>query len=414
MSNFVNITDEEINDILQGRQSNNTKYQTTSAGKYFSTFLKTQNAELSQLSKTDLDVMLQKYFPSLRTCNNDFLKKGTLLAYRFALSRFITETYPHPISITEDIEFKKSSAVFAGLLKKMKEIGKGCTTHYEAITTEDITKINNLDESSPVQLQWKTWFYVHYFFCRRGKENSDSMKKNSFGISYDTKNRKYLHQIVDELTKNHRNDNEETTQGRMYENENRANCPVTCFEKYVSKLNPNNEFLWQRPKLSFTESDQIWYVNAKIGHNKISTFMPEISNACLLSKRYTNHSIRVTVCSLLGEAGFSDIEVQTVSGHQSIASLGIYKRPGEKRKLKISECLTSSLSHTESLGSTSSKTVLTDATNEMRSKIYSTFQGSNNSKDAFNIHDITGVQKNDDNKHPPGTMIFYNCNFNFQ
>ena len=39
--------------------------------------------------------------------------------------------------------------------------------------------------------------------------------------------------------------------GRMYEKPERALCPVKCFELYLSKINPEIEYLWQGPnKLS--------------------------------------------------------------------------------------------------------------------------------------------------------------------
>ena len=35
-------------------------------------------------------------------------------------------------------------------------------------------------------------------------------------------------------------------------------CPVSSYEKYISKLNGDLERLWQRPKLEVNESDDVW------------------------------------------------------------------------------------------------------------------------------------------------------------
>ncbi|KAH3693462.1 hypothetical protein DPMN_080894 [Dreissena polymorpha] len=48
------------------------------------------------------------------------------------------------------------------------------------------------------------------------------------------------------------------------EKERFTSSPVRCFEKYLSKLNPKLEALWQRPLESFQETSDIWYCAAPI------------------------------------------------------------------------------------------------------------------------------------------------------
>jgi hypothetical protein len=42
----------------------------------------------------------------------------------------------------------------------------------------------------------------------------------------------------------------------------------------------------------------MYYDNASVGHNKLGTFMTEISRMAKLSHEYTNHSCRATTVSL--------------------------------------------------------------------------------------------------------------------
>ena len=42
-------------------------------------------------------------------------------------------------------------------------------------------------------------------------------------------------------------------------------CPVRCFEKYINKLHPSCDRLWQRPKDEFDDSDDSSYCNAPLG-----------------------------------------------------------------------------------------------------------------------------------------------------
>lgn len=80
-------------------------------------------------------------------------------------------------------------------------------------------------------------------------------------------------------------------------------CPVVSFLKYLSKLNPMNLYLWQRPKASFKhhacEDDPIWYENAAVGHNSLGEMMTNMSKLARLSRIYTNNCIRGTYVSIL-------------------------------------------------------------------------------------------------------------------
>ena len=55
--------------------------------------------------------------------------------------------------------------------------------------------------------------------------------------------KKYIAKVVDELTKNHRENDKEEEGGMMYETEGPF-CRVASFEKYLQHLNPANEFLF--------------------------------------------------------------------------------------------------------------------------------------------------------------------------
>lgn len=63
--------------------------------------------------------------------------------------------------------------------------------------------------------------------------------------------------------------------------------------------------------------------------------MVNISRFCNLSDTYTNHSLRVTTCTILGEK-HEENDIKAVSGHQSTSSLGIYKRIKESKKESMS------------------------------------------------------------------------------
>lgn len=66
------------------------------------------------------------------------------------------------------------------------------------------------------------------------------------------------------------------------------------FQKYISKLNPDRNDFWQRPRDVFNQEDEVWYLNSAVGKNTLSNFMTDISKLGNLSREYKNHSIRAT------------------------------------------------------------------------------------------------------------------------
>ena len=54
-------------------------------------------------------------------------------------------------------------------------------------------------------------------FCRRGRQNQRQLKKSHFRVFKDASGKKYVDKVVDELTKNHRENDKEEEGGIMYE-----------------------------------------------------------------------------------------------------------------------------------------------------------------------------------------------------
>ena len=90
-------------------------------------------------------------------------------------------------------------------------------------------------------------------FCCRGRQNLRQLKKSHFRVFKDASGKKYVAKVVDELTKNHRENKKEEEGGIMNETEGLF-CPVASFEKHLQHLNPVKEFKFQRPKKTTPDS----------------------------------------------------------------------------------------------------------------------------------------------------------------
>lgn len=124
-------------------------------------------------------------------------------------------------------------------------------------------------------------------------------------------------------------------------------CPVSSFIKYFSKLNPGNDNYWQRPKLIYNETDDVWYDNVAVGKNTLGGMMAKISQVCNLSKRYTNHCIRSTCITALDDNGIETRHIMGLSGHKSESAVRAYsKRLSEKKTRQISDILSATVQET--------------------------------------------------------------------
>ncbi|CAC5391259.1 unnamed protein product [Mytilus coruscus] len=192
-------------------------------------------------------------------------------------------------------------------MSELKTLGKGDVQHYPAIEECDIHKLYS-----------------------------------SIHMSTDTPCgllNKFIKKSRDELVKNRRSNEKENFGGFMTENKDSPLCPVKSYEKLLSKLHPENNRLWQRPRDTFCDNDSVWYTKQGLGKDSISSFMTKLSKACCLSKIYTNHSIRATGTTALFKNKFADSQIMAVTGHKSVNSLAVYHRVSDQEKEEMGHAI---------------------------------------------------------------------------
>lgn len=152
---------------------------------------------------------------------------------------------------------------------------------------------------------------------------------------------RYVKKVKDEMTKNHKQIDDEIVTGFMPEIPGNHMCPVKSFEKYVSHLHPEGSFLWQSPIRN--PSTNVWYGPRRLGIQKMRHFMQNLSAEAQLTRKYTNHDIRVTGCSILTRAKYSNKQIASITGHRSMQSLAIYQHVSTDEKLMMGVTLNCAL-----------------------------------------------------------------------
>ena len=109
-------------------------------------------------------------------------------------------------------------------------------------------------------------------FCRRGRQNLRQLRKAAFEVHTDATEAKFVSKVRDELTKNHREDDEAEEGGVMYATEGMW-CPVASSEKYLQRLNPKSEFFFHRPIKELSSDAVVWYDNMVVCERSLGDMM---------------------------------------------------------------------------------------------------------------------------------------------
>lgn len=352
---FELLNDDEMAELLHDSDASSTR-KTIKFGisklEYFCKLKKVNlhdiSANLDKENTAELDTLLTSFYASVRKEDGSLYHKKSMQYIRYGVQRHFLDNFG--VDISNKDRFPQSMRMYKAVLVKLKKEGLGVVKHKDAISEADMHKMQTsrfLDTNTPSGLQNKVFIDVMMYFCNRGRENVREFKPADFTISSDEDRLRYVTKR-DNLTKNHRENDEEAGGGRMYEvrGANDNQCPVKTYEKYVSKLNPSCPWFWQtpKPKTPTNESDP-WYQNVPVGINTLNNKLKTISKGAECTKIYTNHCLRSTCITTLDRAGFETRDIMSVSGHRSETSIKTYTKTSDVRKKEMSEKLSKQLYH---------------------------------------------------------------------
>lgn len=300
----------------------------------FKNFLNEKNLceDFLKLPKNILNNYLRYFYSQLRMKNGLFYSPKTLICFRAGIHRYMCLNRPE-INIIEQVEFKQSNRMLCTMIAKFKNSGQKKESTYEVIQTEDMMKIRAyFDRSNGEILQREIMFNLIYYFGLRGRETLPKLTKDSIICKTSSTGKRYLALNHEILTKNSKASLQQKEfmdekEPRAYENETcRAECPVTAWEFYLQQINhtPN---LFPKPCKTHSKKISEWYAPVQtVGKNTIDNLMANISSDLKLSRRYTNHCIRVTLVTVLKENGYTNTDICSYTGHKNPQSVERYAR----------------------------------------------------------------------------------------
>ncbi|XP_067674032.1 uncharacterized protein [Haliotis asinina] len=282
------------------------------------------DVDLKTIKPAALDQILCRFYVEVRSKTGQRYSRNTIVAIRYGLNRYFANMVPpRKMDIIEERAFRYSNVVFKRVVKSAARENPERTS--PRMTTEDLRKIYNSDALSPktpLTLLLKVWFEISVYFSRKRSKVQRDTKTTDFIFDIDSDGRRYATRASTD---------EEHDRCRMYEKKGDEMCPILSLEKLLTKIDPNCQYLFQRPRLSIPDKTSAWYHPERIGRNFTSQMMGKITKLAELDVKYTNVSMKKLAPWSLEELVFQHrYQVMSVQKSQALVSYNssCTERPG--------------------------------------------------------------------------------------
>lgn len=267
-------------------------------------------------TKERLLAYLTTFFGDLRKADGSKYKFNALRSVRYALNRF---TLKFGVDFLNDTFLKKPlNDAWVALGERLKKEGMADVQHHDVLSLEEVKKAYawcNQNLSDPDRLQKRIFMDIYLYFGRQCRQNLPHLTKDNFGMDVDSNNIRFVYFIEQDSSGTTsdalRRGNDQVT---MRERPGDANCPVSTFLKYVSKLDPHYPRFFCHQKLNIDPAyHTVWYTKQPMGEKKMAEIMKSISTDASLNKIYTNHCLRSTLLYLMDEGGLDAKDVSRLT-----------------------------------------------------------------------------------------------------
>lgn len=271
----------------------------------FCEFVAAQNldvADIERIPETELNDLLVKFFGQLRKKNGAPYSLNSLFSIRYGLQLHFKNM--RDTDIVNNRAFKGLTEVFMKIRAKVLSTNK---KRPDVLSSADLRKLYScgvLSVDSPQGLQNKVFVDIMLYLrrCCRDSLLLRDMKISDFEIGTDARGR-FVAIRPSEINPEYKKSGRGILQKKMYECPGNDRCPVSSFEKYLSKLPKESQWFWQRANSKYDpELSPDWYLNLSLGHNTLQNKMVEISTTAKLSKIYTNRCLPATYISFLRQS----------------------------------------------------------------------------------------------------------------
>ena len=163
------------------------------------------------MEKEELSECLTMFYAAVRREDGSEFKDSSLQAIRAAINRYLREPPNNkPWSIVGDSAFQKSNKVLIAICKQVMQDGKvRPTIHKNPITSKQLQQLYETGQLSEwdtlelSQLLRTEWFYITFYFGKRGRENQRKLTSDMLVLWITPQGRHYYEFRSHFVSKNH-------------------------------------------------------------------------------------------------------------------------------------------------------------------------------------------------------------------
>jgi hypothetical protein len=337
---------EKTTSFLQSKRNKNTQKKMNMSVRRFRDYvIKTgDKRDIIDIPVEVLDQLLSCFLIELKKPDGSQYEPSTVQSFSSSIRAYLSETIK---SVDAEKDFPTSKSVLAAKKKDLKQQGYGNRPNKsKELTKEDeelLWENGALGDGNAEVLQNTMWYLCTKLLGHRGVD--EGSKKKWDDLELKSENGLEFVQFRERTTKTRTGENDCSRDfpPKMFANkENEYRCPVRLYKLFASKRPVNGKCNYFYLAINRNKRAQTWYCDGPLGVNKISKIMSKIAEMGGLSGRYTNHSVRRTMCTQLFQSGISPILIAQLSGHRNVNSLAQYTTASIQQQQMMCKTLQSS------------------------------------------------------------------------
>ena len=279
--------------------------------KAFNHYLQTTNKQylnILNLSATEHDHLLSKFFKNIRKLNGEEYEPNTISSFQRSIQRFLRDNKSQ-FNILSDKEFELSRQVLVTKRKHLvNKAGKGNKPNAtRSLTQKEEDKLFECGQfgmSRPKVLQRTVWWFLALHLGFRARDESRKLCWGDIQLQVNSNGREMLVWLCERGRKTRHG--QENGHQRSFQPKISATgserCPVRYYKEYMSHrpVEMNTEdapfFLAVRHG-NRHHNNNIWYMRSPLGKNEIGKFLSKAADSAGLQRaggKLSHHSVRKT------------------------------------------------------------------------------------------------------------------------
>ena len=279
---------------------------------------------LQNIPTTCFDQLLALWLSDIRKPSGEEYEPNTLSSY-------FSSVKSHMVEIGANVDnLKMMMKVLHAKRKDLKSQGKGNTPNRAGCLTaadeEKLWEAGALGSTDPETLLHTVWFIFSKCFGFRGCQEFRQLKWGDIAKKQDDNGDTYL-EWNERLTKTRagNSSHQRAFPPKIFRNKKfPERCPIALYDLYSERRNPNCDDFLQGVNYNRPSPQSKWFMPQPMGINRIGQIMSRIARRAGLVGKYTNHSIRRSMCTQLFKKGMDSELIRQLSGHKTVQGLAPY------------------------------------------------------------------------------------------